>query len=247
MNAPAAGGAPAPPPTASAAATTTQMRDQLLVGLTFAAGLVDAVSYLGLGQIFTANMTGNLVFLALAVGQGSLFPALRSVDALAGFCLGATLAGRLLGAVRGPDPWPSRVTRVLALQLVLMGAFAVGWVALEGRPTGDPLYLLIGLSSLGMGLQNAAVRHLAVPGLTTTVITSALTGLMAEFAALGISGPNQRRWAVAVAALFGGAAVGAALLEFVRFSPPLVTVGILAAVCLIAYVRVNRAATAADR
>ena len=82
-------------------------RDALLLALTFAAGAVDAVSYLGLGQIFTANMTGNVVFLALAVGERSLLTALHSVGALIGFCLGAIVAGRILARpprpVRGPD------------------------------------------------------------------------------------------------------------------------------------------------
>jgi uncharacterized membrane protein YoaK (UPF0700 family) len=40
-----------------------RVRDGLLLTLTAAAGSADAVSYLGLGRVFTANMTGNLVLL----------------------------------------------------------------------------------------------------------------------------------------------------------------------------------------
>src|SRR2546422_4777341 len=69
-------------------------RDVLLLLLTWAAGNADAISYLGLGHIFTAMMTGNTVLLGLAVGQGEAFAALRSILAL-----GAFLAGVALGAI----------------------------------------------------------------------------------------------------------------------------------------------------
>ena len=38
----------------------------LLLGLTVVTGLIDAFSYLALGHVFVANMTGNVVFLAFA-------------------------------------------------------------------------------------------------------------------------------------------------------------------------------------
>jgi len=198
--------------------------EPLLLALTFAAGVVDAVSFLGLGRIFTANMTGNVVFLALAVGQRSLLTALHSVGALIGFCLGALLAGWVLGYVRQPGAWPRRVTAVILAELACMTAFAVGWVYLGGVPTGSWVYLLIGLSSFGMGMQNAAARYLAVPGLTTTVITTGLTGFMVDLPALRMRGPTQRRALLAVLALFSGAAIGAALLQVDRVAPPILTV-----------------------
>jgi uncharacterized membrane protein YoaK (UPF0700 family) len=211
------------------------LRDSLLIGLTFAAGLVDAVSYLGLGQIFTANMTGNLIFLALAVGQGSLNLALRSIDALLFFSCGAVLAGRLLGPSKGPGLWSSQVTWVFGCEAVFAAVFAAGWVVLAGKPSGTPLYVLIGLSSAGMGMQNAAARHLAIPGLTTTVITTALTGLMAQLAALNVSGPESHRWVTAITALFSGAAIGGALMLYERSWPPIITVAILLVVCGLAF------------
>ncbi len=210
-------------------------RDGLLIGLTLAAGVVDAVSYLGLGQIFTANMTGNVVFLALAVGRRSILTALHSVAAVVGFCAGAVAAGQLLQRPRPSGVWPVRATWVLCGVLACMAAFASGWAAVSGEPSATLLYVLIGLSSLGMGMQNAAARHLAVPGLTTTVITTALTGLMVDLPALGISGPAQRRGGFAVVALFSGAAVGAALMVYARAFAPVVTVVTVAAVTVVAY------------
>ncbi len=73
--------------------SSTARRDLLVLGLTWSAGFVDAISFLGLGSVFTANMTGNTMLLGIALGRGDLPGALRSLIALAGFCLGAT-AGR---------------------------------------------------------------------------------------------------------------------------------------------------------
>lgn len=216
-------------------------RDALLIGLTFAAGVVDAVSYLGLGQIFTANMTGNVVFLALAVGEGSLSTALHSVGALIGFSLGAILAGRVLLIPRPAGAWPPRVTGILAGELALLSSFFVFWAYVAGEPGPSTGYLLIGLSSIGMGLQNAAARHLAVPGLTTTVVTTALTGFMVDLPALGISGSTQRRALWAVLAIFSGAAAGAALMYHARVLTPLVTAAAVGLVVLIGYWRLDRA------
>jgi uncharacterized membrane protein YoaK (UPF0700 family) len=225
-------------PGAPASATGTQVggrtRDVLLIGLTLAAGVVDAVSYLGLGQIFTANMTGNVVFLALAVGERSVGTAVRSVGALVGFSVGAVVAGRFLHRPRPPGVWPRQVTWLLWGQLACMTAFASVWASTGGRPDAATLYVLIGLSSLGMGIQNAAARHLAVPGLTTTVITGALTSFMVDLPALGISGLAQRKAAWAVLALFGGAAVGAILMVYARIFAPFVTVATVATVASVA-------------
>lgn len=216
-------------------------RDALLVGLTFAAGVVDAVSYLGLGQIFTANMTGNVVFLALAVGERSALTALHSVGALVGFSVGAIVAGQILARPRPAGVWPRRVTTLLSGELACMVAFAALWAWLGGRPVGDLLYAVIGLSSFGMGIQNAAARHVAVPGLTTTVITGALTGFMVDLPALGVAGPSQRRAGWAVAALFSGAAVGATLMVYARVLAPFVTVVAVGAVTFAAILWFGRA------
>src|ERR1700692_5124771 len=64
----------------------TRARDVLLVALTFASGAVDAISYFGLGKIFSAFMTGNLVFLGFGIAhiKGPCFPVLVALSAFAG-------------------------------------------------------------------------------------------------------------------------------------------------------------------
>jgi uncharacterized membrane protein YoaK (UPF0700 family) len=153
------------------------VRDAMLVMLSLAAGCVDAVGYLGLGQIFVANMTGNTVLLGLALGQAKGQAALRAVVALAGFIVGVAVGAAIVGPGRERSAWSPVVTAALALELVVLVAFAVGWFLAEAEPAGLTVYPLIVLPSLAMGVQSAAVRRLGIPGVATTYITGTLTDL----------------------------------------------------------------------
>src|SRR5437868_15296221 len=57
-----------------------------LLALTFTTGLVDAVSYLGLGRVFTANMTGNVVLLGFGVAGAGGLPVVAPVVRWSRFC-----------------------------------------------------------------------------------------------------------------------------------------------------------------
>src|ERR1700752_3659641 len=85
----------------------------LLVLLTVITGLVDAVSYLALGHVFVANMTGNVVFLGFAVVDAEDFSVPASLMSIAAFLFGA-LAGGRLGAWHG-----AHRGRLLAATLVI--------------------------------------------------------------------------------------------------------------------------------
>jgi uncharacterized membrane protein YoaK (UPF0700 family) len=183
----------------------------LLIILTVVTGLVDAVSYLDLGNVFVANMTGNVVFLGFAVADVSRFSVLASLAAIAAFLLGALLGGRLtiaIGQHRG------RLLAVAtAIKIALVGV-AVIVSAAPLDPAGPvPRYALIVLLAVTMGLQNATARRLGVPDLTTTVLTLTLTGLAADSALAGGPGASLGRRLTAVAAMFLGAAIGALLLR----------------------------------
>jgi uncharacterized membrane protein YoaK (UPF0700 family) len=219
-----------------------RIRDALLIGLSFIAGIVDAMSFLGLGAIFTANMTGNTVFLALALGERNPLLAARTATALVGFSAGAVGAGRILGTVKDSLAWPPRVTWVLTAELGLVVAFNALWVVDVGRPAGASLYVLIAVMSAAMGMQSAGARHLAVPGVsTTTVITTQLTGLMAEFAALGVSGSSAKRTAATILALFSGAAIGGAFMVTSRVVPPFLVTASVGVICAVALTRFGSA------
>jgi uncharacterized membrane protein YoaK (UPF0700 family) len=155
----------------------TTVRNAMLVMLSMAAGCVDAVGFLGLGQIFVANMTGNTVLLGLAVGQAKGQAALRAVVALVGFVAGVGAGAAILGRDQEGSGWSPGVTAALAVELVLLTAFAVGWFHSGAELEGREVYPLILVPALAMGVQSAAVRRLGIPGVATTYITGTLTGL----------------------------------------------------------------------
>ena len=109
--------------------------------LSLAAGCVGAVGYLRLGQIFVANMTGNTVLLGLALGQAKGQAALRAVIALAGFVVGVAAGAAIVWRDPERSTWSPGVTA--ALELVVLGAFAVGWFLAGAEPDGREVYPLI--------------------------------------------------------------------------------------------------------
>jgi uncharacterized membrane protein YoaK (UPF0700 family) len=151
----------------------------MLLMLTFAAGSVDAISYLGLGHVFTAMMTGNTVLLGLALAQGEALAALRSILALIGFAIGVFVGAVIVERESEPAEWPGAVTRALAFEAAIVALFAVMSTLGDGTRTGV-IYLLIILLAFAMGIQSAAVRRLGVPGIATTYITGTLTSLMVD-------------------------------------------------------------------
>jgi uncharacterized membrane protein YoaK (UPF0700 family) len=180
----------------------------LLVTLTFVTGLVDAFSYLVLGHVFVANMTGNVVFLGFAIAGAPGFSIGASVVALAMFWLGALVGGRVgksFGTHRG-----RLLSTATAIQAAFIGASVI-LASLSGSPvTSGYRYALIAGLAIAMGVQNAAARQIAVPDLTTTVLTLTITGIAADSAIAGGKGSKSGRRLVAVAAMLVGALVGAA-------------------------------------
>jgi uncharacterized membrane protein YoaK (UPF0700 family) len=212
-------------------------RDGILVGLTFVSGAVDAFSYLGLGRVFTANMTGNLVLLGIAAGQGQLLTALRAASAFAGFACGVLVGAWLTRAAQPVGRWHPRVTACLGLELLLLATLAAWWIAVGGHLPRGVTEALIALSSVAMGVQTAAVRRLAVPGVTTTYATGTLTGVLAQLAEAAASRRGWRLPVVVLASLVVGAAAGAVATVAWRGGAPVVPAAVLAAVTLAAAVR----------
>ncbi|HEV3329289.1 MAG TPA: YoaK family protein [Acidimicrobiales bacterium] len=199
----------------------------LLVALTIATGLVDAFSYLVLGHIFVANMTGNVLFLGLSLVGAPGFSAASSLIALLAFALGGLLGGRLarvLGARRGRH---LAVSSVIQVALFTLAAVLVAVVGVPVR-RGDH-YALIVVLAICMGLQNATARSLAVPDLTTTVLTQTISGLAADGALGAGKGSRAGRRLVAVAAMLVGAIVGGELALHGQAFAPLTVAAVLAA------------------
>ena len=183
----------------------------LLYLFTAVTGLVDAVSYIGLGHIFTANMTGNIVLLGFAFAGVPGLSALRSLTALAAFLVGAVIGGRLATALAPLSSNRWRMTAFGCEALFLLGATLASIVSVPSDSTR--LYAVIVLTGLAMGLRNATVRKIAQPDLTTTVLTLTITGLAADSSFAGGSNPRWQRRAISILLMFAGAFVGALLLR----------------------------------
>lgn len=175
----------------------------VLTVVTVVSGLIDAVSYLGLGHVFTANMTGNVIIIGFAAVGAPGFSLTASLVSLAAFLVGAVGAGRLEIAMR-PRPRNRWVRTALAGEAVLL---AVATVIAFTVPSAS--YALIAVMAVAMGLRNGTVRKLAVPDMTTTVLTLTLTGLASDSTLAGGTNPRARRRISAVVAMLAGALLGA--------------------------------------
>jgi uncharacterized membrane protein YoaK (UPF0700 family) len=208
-----------------------------LLVLTFSTGLVDAVSYLGLGRVFTANMTGNIVLLGFGIAGSGGLPVVAPLVSLWAFLVGSAVGGVL--AVRTGDRHAQHVARALGIEIGLVLAAAILAAATDVRPSSFSGDAVIGLLALAMGVRNATVRRLGVPDLTTTVLTMTLTGLAADSRVAGGSDQGSVRRITAVLAMLSGAVAGALLLE-ISLVPPLLAAAVLALLVALAYVPVAR-------
>jgi uncharacterized membrane protein YoaK (UPF0700 family) len=205
----------------------------LLVVMTVVTGLVDAFSYLVLGHVFVANMTGNVVFLGFALAGAPGFSITASFAAIAAFVLGAGLGGRLYA--KGRAHRGTLLYRASFIQAVFLLAGMILALQVTSPANGGYRYTLIGVMGIAMGVQNATARKLAVPDLTTTVLTLTITGMVADVGDVANVGPANTRRLIAILSMFVGGLVGAVLvLHSALFSPLLIATLLIVSIALVA-------------
>jgi uncharacterized membrane protein YoaK (UPF0700 family) len=226
----------------------TVTRYGLTVLLTFASGFSDALGYVALGRVFTANMTGNTILLGLAIGQGHLQAALHSVAALAGFAFGVLLADMAVTRSSERSLWPSRVTFVVAGEALVLLIFTLwGTIAAPSTSGGAIMALLVVLAT-AMGMQSVVLHVLGVPGISSTAINSTWIGVVSA-----ISGRilmlRRRRAGAATGARLDVLIIGSYLLAAVtaavavsrwQLAAAAVPTGIVTLVAVIAFLRYQR-------
>ncbi|MFF5257813.1 YoaK family protein [Actinomadura viridis] len=204
----------------------------MLLIITLSTGMIDTVSYLELGQVFVAAMTGNLIFLGL--GLTGLGPLLAPSVSILAYAVGAACGGRVAFS-RVPRraillAWGTAshagLVGVAALLLTLYG-FGAPW----------PRHAVLASLALSMGWQYAIVRRLKVPDVTTTVVTTTITTLFGE-----IAGPErQRRRLLMIGTLLCGVLLSGLLRRTLGPVSPLWASGGLLAVCsVLTYVAARR-------
>ena len=196
------------------ALTVDSILPYVLLGMTAVTGLVDAVSFLSLGHVFTANMTGNIVLLAFASTGPSQVSVAGSITALLSFLAGAAVGGRIMaGASAALQLRAARLVFALEIVFLAGATLAAHGYSLVSSSQFLRLYAMIAFTAIAMGMRNAAVRKLAIPDLTTTVLTLTITGLAADSSLARGTNPRLQRRIAAVVAMFGGALLGSITLR----------------------------------
>jgi uncharacterized membrane protein YoaK (UPF0700 family) len=241
------------PAAAHATPAELAVRDWLLVGLSFATGIYEAICFLTFGKVFTAAQTGNLVLLGIGVA-GTRQPAgpnpVTVVISLAAFAAGAMLATPILKAFGGGQPtadnqvfqaWPRRVSIALVVALILQVGFLAVWIT--AASPASLAYVLMALSALALGLQANAIRDLNVPGISTTAFTATFIGLFSGLATLSLTAYSARRLAATMVGVAAGAFLGDWMLSHAHRYAPVVPAAVTAVVIAIAWVAIKPRAT----
>jgi uncharacterized membrane protein YoaK (UPF0700 family) len=189
-------------------------------------GLVDSFSYLCLGHVFVANMTGNVVFLGFALSGEGAISIVGSLLAVLAFAGGAAVGGRW--AVRRVVHRGRLLAAATSVQAVLV-LFGCAVATTAGTQGSAARLTLIGLLAVAMGGQNAVVRRLAVPDLTTTVLTLTVTGLVADSTRPAV----RVRRVVSILAMLIGALMGGVLIRWVGNAAPLWLAATLLVACAV--------------
>jgi uncharacterized membrane protein YoaK (UPF0700 family) len=212
-----------------------RLRDVLLVALTVSTGAVDAVSWFGLGKVFSAFMTGNFAFLGFRTA-GAAGPSVpRVLAALAAFGVGAFVAARIVDPTRDSGTvWPRRVTVALGGVVAAEVAFLAVWVGVDGHPSTGVGHLLIAMSALAMGMQTAAVFSLGVRAVFTTATTATWAVLMGDLSSSSSSRGEARRLAAVIVGLLAGAVAGAFLFAHARVWAPVLPLAVSSVVVAVA-------------
>jgi uncharacterized membrane protein YoaK (UPF0700 family) len=200
-------------------------RDTTLMSLTVSSGVVDAISFIAFGKVFTAFMTGNLVFLGL--GMANAFkpggPNLVRVGVvLVAFAVGVFIAARIIKRTKHTRGEAAGVTIALTGVLVVELVFLGGWMAASGDPSATYATCLAAIEAIAMGMQSSAVGSLDVKGVFTTAATATLINLSREAADRRVSTTDPGQLARVLVCLVAGATIGGLLLVNARLYAPLV-------------------------
>ena len=212
----------------------------LLFLLTAVTGVIDAVSLLTLGRVFVANITGTIVTLGLALAGTLGIVRETALAALVTFVLGAYAGGKMIARLGGHRGRLLVWTTAVELVFVVAAVPVVVPLTVAVEPTlSVRAVVAAGLLAFGMGIQNATVRRLKVPDITTTVVTMAVTGIASDEHGGGRDTVVRRL--VAVLMLLAGAALGALLVLRAGPAWALAAAALLIAVVLVVAVVSSRA------
>jgi uncharacterized membrane protein YoaK (UPF0700 family) len=207
-----------------------KVRDLLLNALTVSSGAVDAISFIALGKVFSAFMTGNIAFLGLRVAGAGAPGAVSILISMAAFAVGVYLSTRIVKPFESFGVWSQRVTIALGVSLIAHAVFLDVWFATNGQPPIEISHILLGLWGIAMGIQSAAVRRLHVDGVFTTAATATVIFLVGDLVNWQATVVERRRLTGVLVSLFVGATAGGLLLVHAPMYAPVLPFVITVAV-----------------
>ena len=210
-----------------------KLREALLMILTFSSGAVDAICFVSFGKVFTAFMTGNLVFLGIGAA-GAFNPngpnLIRVGVVVVAFTVGVFIAARIIKRSRSSRVAGRGFSLSLAGVLTAQLVFLAGWIAVSGDPSSTYATVLAAVEAVAMGMQSSAVGSLEVKSVFTTAATATLVNLSREAADRRATDTDPGRLARILICLIAGATAGGLLLVNTRtFAPALSTLSTAAA------------------
>jgi uncharacterized membrane protein YoaK (UPF0700 family) len=212
------------------------VRQWLLDALTVSSGAIDSISFLGLGKVFTAFMTGNVAFLGMGIA-GNPVPRVVSVLAsMAGFAVGIYFATRITssGEQKSGGIWSPRTTFALGVSLLPHLCFTAIWLVTSGRPGASVFPILLAVWALAMGLQSGAVKRLHVEGIFTTAATGTFIVLASDLVNWRLTHDERRRARGVLISLVIGATAGAYLVFHAPIYAPVLPLVVTAGVVVTA-------------
>jgi uncharacterized membrane protein YoaK (UPF0700 family) len=215
-----------------------------LLLLTFATGIVDAVSVLALGHVFVANMTGNIIFLGFWFVPHSGIDLTAAIVAFVSFVAGTVLGGRLARHIdREVRLW---LTVALGVEVVVLLTLSIlAGAGVLNYHDNTKLILTAGLA-VTFGSQNATARQFGVQELSTTVLTSTIVGLGFDSRLAGGTGHREKLRYSVVVTMCAGAVVGATITRFTVAPAIALAAAVVAVAAAIFRFGPHRQDTAAD-
>ena len=183
-----------------------------LLLLTFATGIVDAVSVLALGHVFVANMTGNVIFLGFWFAPHSGIDLTAAIVAFVSFLAGTVLGGRFARHIDSEVRlW---LTVALGAEVVVLLTLSIlAGAGVLNYHDNTKLILTAGLA-VTFGSQNATARLFGIQELSTTVLTSTIVGLGFDSRLAGGTGRREKLRYTVVVTMCAGAVAGATITRF---------------------------------
>ncbi len=189
---------------------------RVLLTLTFVTGVVDATSFLALGGVFSAMMTGNVVFLGLGLADSVDSSVLGPLLAIASYVLASAAAALLARRTAGPA-FGNRTSNAVEIGLLAAATCIVAVTTLDAD--GASGYATLVLLAAAMSWRATNVRALGSINVPTAVLNlTMIAGPGTRGGGLAGAADLQPR-VLAFACFLGGAVAGGLLLKLDLWVP----------------------------